>query len=87
MSILTLSHIQAQSRKCPDCTSTRLDVSIFSDTPSLTCNERRQLRRPQSYMLEYETEMSASEVTNLHPELPITSKPSHASFTTAPRLL
>ena len=41
----------------------------------------------QSYMLEFKTEMSAAEVTNLHPKLPITSKPKHTSFTTALLLL
>ena len=34
-------------------------------------------------MLEFKTEMSAVKVTNLHPKLPITSKPKHTSSTTA----
>ena len=41
----------------------------------------------QSYMLEFKTEMSAAKVTNLHPKLPIKSKPKHTSSPTALLLL
>ena len=65
------NHAQTQPREFPDCTPTSVDVPIFSDTPSLTCKKLCQLRRPQSYMLEFKTEMSAAEVTNLHPKPPL----------------
>ena len=64
------NHVQTQPPELPDCTPTPVDVSIFSDTLSLMCNELCQLRRPQSYMLEFKTEMSAAEITNLHPKYP-----------------
>ena len=80
-------HVQTQAREFPDCTPTPVDVPIFSDIPSPTCNELCQLRRPQSYMLEFKTEMSAAEVTNLHPKLPIMFKPKHTSSPTAHLLL
>ena len=35
-----------------------VDVPIFSNSPSLTCNELCQLRRPQSYMLEFKNDAS-----------------------------
>ena len=60
--------VQTQAHEFHDCTPTPVDDPIFSDTASLTCNELCQLRRPQSYMLEFKTEMSAAEVTNLHPK-------------------
>ena len=76
------NHVQTQAHEFPDCTPTPVDVPIFCDTPSLTRNELYQLRHPQSYMLDFKTEMSAADFTNLHPKLPITSKPKHTSSPT-----
>ena len=37
-----------------------VDVPIFSNSPSKTCNELCQLRRPQSYMLEFKNGASCT---------------------------
>ena len=82
-----LNHVQTQAHEFHDCTPTPVHVPIFANKQSLTCNELCQLRRPQSYMLEFKTEMSAAKVTNHHPKPPIMSKPKHTSSPTALLLL
>ena len=39
------NHVQTQPCELSDCTPTPIDVSIISDTPSLTCNALCQLRQ------------------------------------------
>ena len=54
------NHVQTRPHEFPDCTPTPVDVPIFCDNPSLTFNGLCQLRRPQSYMLEFKNGASCT---------------------------
>ena len=95
------NHFQTQPRELPDCTPTcrrpdflrhpepDMQRALPAATPAVLYARIQKWceLHPQSYMLEFKTEMSAAKVTNLHPKLPITSKPIHTSSPTALLLL
>ena len=95
------NHVQTQAHEFPDCTPTcrrpdflqqsepDLQRALPAATPAVLYARIQKWceLHSQSYMLEFKTEMSAAEVTNLHPKLPIKSKPKHTSSPTAHLLL